>query len=323
MNVSLTVWPEMIHVFQAFPGSVIPEADQSIAAIGLVPGRCVRCGGPAVTGHLTADRPRPTHSTDRHREDLRHAGIPREDSRGDRGRQRDRTGAEPRHSPPKGCGWPWPTSTARHCRGRPSWSEPRFPSCEVMSPDLRRERGRSGRPAGRLPSSTGGARSTCCATTPGYSSAASSGTGRPRTSNSCFGANLWGILNGIRAFVPRMIAQGTEGHVVNTSSVAGLLGAPFEAPYAVSKFAAFAATESLAHDLEAVGFAHQGLGALPGHDHHQHRRLRPSPARPTGHRGDRGPEVRVRLSGPGGGRRDGPGRGGPHGDRRPSGPRSS
>ena len=58
------------------------------------------------------------------------------------------------------------------------------------------------------------------------------------------GANLWGILNGIRAFVPRMLAQGTEGHVVNTSSVAGLLGAPFEAPYAVSKFAAFAATES-------------------------------------------------------------------------------
>ncbi len=67
------------------------------------------------------------------------------------------------------------------------------------------------------------------------------------------GANLWGILHGIRAFVPRMIAQGTEGHVVNTSSVAGLFGAPFEAPYAVSKFAAFAATESLAQDLQAVG----------------------------------------------------------------------
>ncbi len=67
------------------------------------------------------------------------------------------------------------------------------------------------------------------------------------------GANLWGILNGIRSFVPRMIAQGTEGHIVNTASVAALFGAPFEAPYAVSKFAAFAATESLAHDLAAVG----------------------------------------------------------------------
>jgi acetyl esterase/lipase len=33
-SVALTVWPELIHVFQAFPGPLIPEADQSIAAIG-------------------------------------------------------------------------------------------------------------------------------------------------------------------------------------------------------------------------------------------------------------------------------------------------
>jgi NAD(P)-dependent dehydrogenase (short-subunit alcohol dehydrogenase family) len=78
------------------------------------------------------------------------------------------------------------------------------------------------------------------------------------------GANLWGILNGIRAFVPRMIAQGTEGHVVNTSSVAGLLGAPFEAPYSISKFAAFAATESLAHDLQAVGSKIKASALCPG-----------------------------------------------------------
>ncbi len=78
------------------------------------------------------------------------------------------------------------------------------------------------------------------------------------------GANLWGILNGIRAFVPRMLAQGTEGHVVNTSSVAGILGAPFEAPYAVSKFAAFAATESLAHDLAAVGSRLRASVLCPG-----------------------------------------------------------
>ena len=77
-------------------------------------------------------------------------------------------------------------------------------------------------------------------------------------------ANLWGILNGIRAFVPRMIAQGTEGHVVNTASVAGLFGAPFEAPYAISKFAAFAATESLAHDLQAVGSSIRASVLCPG-----------------------------------------------------------
>jgi NAD(P)-dependent dehydrogenase (short-subunit alcohol dehydrogenase family) len=78
------------------------------------------------------------------------------------------------------------------------------------------------------------------------------------------GANLWGILHGIRAFVPRMLAQGTEGHIVNTSSVAGILGAPFEAPYAVSKFAAFAATESLAHDLQAVGSQIRASVLCPG-----------------------------------------------------------
>ena len=78
------------------------------------------------------------------------------------------------------------------------------------------------------------------------------------------GVNLWGILHGIRAFVPRMIGQGTPGHVVNTASVAGLLGAPFEAPYAISKFAAFAATESLAHDLQAVGSSIKASVLCPG-----------------------------------------------------------
>jgi NAD(P)-dependent dehydrogenase (short-subunit alcohol dehydrogenase family) len=79
-----------------------------------------------------------------------------------------------------------------------------------------------------------------------------------------FGANLWGILHGIRAFVPRMMAQDTEGHIVNTASVAGLLGAPFEAPYAVSKFAAFAATECLANDLAAAGSKLRASALCPG-----------------------------------------------------------
>lgn len=66
------------------------------------------------------------------------------------------------------------------------------------------------------------------------------------------GVNLWGILHGIRAFVPRMLAQGTEGHVVNTCSIAGLLGTPYAGPYSISKFAALAATEALASDLAAI-----------------------------------------------------------------------
>ena len=67
------------------------------------------------------------------------------------------------------------------------------------------------------------------------------------------GVNLWGILHGIRAFVPRMLAAQRPAHIVNTVSMAGLCSTPFTAPYNVSKFAALAATECLAHDLAAVG----------------------------------------------------------------------
>lgn len=80
----------------------------------------------------------------------------------------------------------------------------------------------------------------------------------------CLDVNLWGILHGIKAFVPRMIAQGTEGHVVNTVSVAGLFGSPFAGPYSVSKFAALAATESLAGDLVASGSSIRASALCPG-----------------------------------------------------------
>jgi NAD(P)-dependent dehydrogenase (short-subunit alcohol dehydrogenase family) len=67
------------------------------------------------------------------------------------------------------------------------------------------------------------------------------------------GVNLWGVLHGIRAFVPRMIAAARPAHVVNTVSMAGICSTPFTAPYNVSKFAALAATECLAHDLATIG----------------------------------------------------------------------
>jgi NAD(P)-dependent dehydrogenase (short-subunit alcohol dehydrogenase family) len=67
------------------------------------------------------------------------------------------------------------------------------------------------------------------------------------------GVNLWGILNGVRAFVPRLLAAERPAHIVNTVSMAGVCSTPFTAPYNVSKFAALAATECLAHDLAATG----------------------------------------------------------------------
>jgi NAD(P)-dependent dehydrogenase (short-subunit alcohol dehydrogenase family) len=65
--------------------------------------------------------------------------------------------------------------------------------------------------------------------------------------------NLFGILHGVRAFVPRMLAADADAHIVNTVSMAGLATTPYSGPYDVSKFAAMAATECLAHDLAAIG----------------------------------------------------------------------
>ena len=67
------------------------------------------------------------------------------------------------------------------------------------------------------------------------------------------GVNVWGILHGIRAFVPRLLEQGTDAYIVNTASMAGLISVAYSGPYVVSKFAAAALTECLAHDLRAQG----------------------------------------------------------------------
>lgn len=64
------------------------------------------------------------------------------------------------------------------------------------------------------------------------------------------GVNLWGVIHGVRAFVPRMIAGGEEGHIVNTSSMAGLVtGRIGSAVYDASKHAVLALSESLYRDL--------------------------------------------------------------------------
>jgi NAD(P)-dependent dehydrogenase (short-subunit alcohol dehydrogenase family) len=63
------------------------------------------------------------------------------------------------------------------------------------------------------------------------------------------GVNLWGVVHGVRAFRPRMLAQDSDGHIVNTASLAGLLSMPFGAPYKVSKFGVVALTEGLHYEL--------------------------------------------------------------------------
>jgi len=63
------------------------------------------------------------------------------------------------------------------------------------------------------------------------------------------GVNLFGILHGVRAFVPFMLEQNQPGHVVNTCSMAGLINMPLSGAYSVSKHAALSLTETLYHEL--------------------------------------------------------------------------
>jgi NAD(P)-dependent dehydrogenase (short-subunit alcohol dehydrogenase family) len=65
------------------------------------------------------------------------------------------------------------------------------------------------------------------------------------------GVNFWGVMNGVRAFVPGMVAHGEEGHVVNTSSILGLVTGGGTA-YNVSKHAVTRLTEGLYFDLKAA-----------------------------------------------------------------------
>jgi NADP-dependent 3-hydroxy acid dehydrogenase YdfG len=61
--------------------------------------------------------------------------------------------------------------------------------------------------------------------------------------------NVGGIVNGVRAFVPRLVAARRPARIINTASVGGFLPAPLMAPYSATKFAVVALTEALAGEL--------------------------------------------------------------------------
>ncbi len=62
------------------------------------------------------------------------------------------------------------------------------------------------------------------------------------------GVDLWGVINGVKAFTPLVIESG-GGHIVNTASMAGLLSPPFMSPYNVAKHGVVALSESMFHEL--------------------------------------------------------------------------
>jgi len=79
------------------------------------------------------------------------------------------------------------------------------------------------------------------------------------------GVNLWGVVHGIRAFVPVMLKQREEAHVVNTASVAGLLSVPFKGLYQATKHAVVTISETLYLELAMSNSGRIGVSVLcPG-----------------------------------------------------------
>ena len=68
------------------------------------------------------------------------------------------------------------------------------------------------------------------------------------------GVNLWGVIHGVKSFVPRLLKR-NDGHVVNTASVAGIINPPGSGAYNVTKHAVVALSETLHHDLRERGSA--------------------------------------------------------------------
>lgn len=78
------------------------------------------------------------------------------------------------------------------------------------------------------------------------------------------GVNLYGVIHGIRSFVPRMLESQAEGYIVNTASIGGLTSGPGLSVYMASKHAVVSLTETLSHELTLTG-ARIGVSVLcPG-----------------------------------------------------------
>ena len=76
--------------------------------------------------------------------------------------------------------------------------------------------------------------------------------------------DFWGVIHGISAFVPRLVAQGS-GHIVNTASMASLTTVALNGPYNAAKHAVMSLSETLAADLRTQGIEEVGVTVVcPG-----------------------------------------------------------
>lgn len=94
-------------------------------------------------------------------------------------------------------------------------------------------------------------------------SGGSAATSPPEIWDWVIGVNLRGVINGIHAFLPGLLAQ-DEGHLINTASVAGFQGVPGMGPYCATKAAVVALSESLFHELALSGTSVRCSVLCPG-----------------------------------------------------------
>ena len=127
--------------------------------------------------------------------------------------------------------------------------------------------------------------------------------------------NFWGVVYGTKAFLPHLKASG-EGHVVNISSVFGLISVPAQSAYNAAKFAVRGFTDALRMELEIEGAAGLVHHRPPRGRQDQHRPQRPDRREHRRHGRDGRRRGRLRQDGP-----HDPGEGGPPDPRRCQGDR--
>lgn len=97
----------------------------------------------------------------------------------------------------------------------------------------------------------------------GVAHTASAGTATIEDFQWIMGINFWGVVHGTQAFLPYLRASG-EGHVINVSSLFGLMAMPTQSTYNASKFAVRGYTEALRMELELEGTAVTATSVHPG-----------------------------------------------------------
>ena len=78
------------------------------------------------------------------------------------------------------------------------------------------------------------------------------------------GVNIHGVIHGVRAFAPRMIASGKPAYIANVSSIGGLSMMPLQTSYILSKHAVLSYSECLSMEMQLINSAVRVSAILPG-----------------------------------------------------------